>query len=215
MNNTNVDNLINILKDGNISIPKYIFFNYKKLSITDSEFIIIMYLISNGNNVLYNPKVIGSELNLKVIEVLEVINSLSEKLLLNIDIIKNSNGIMEERINLDNLYKKLSNVLIENINTSKVNDIKIFKKFESEFGRLLSPIEYELINGWLNNKFSEELILEALKEAVYNGVTNLRYIDKILFEWNKKGIKNKNDISIKNKKVPKKNIETIDFNWLE
>ena len=49
-------------------------------------------------------------------------------------------------------------------------------------------MEYEIINAWLLKGFSEELVLGALKEAVYNGVSSLRYIDKILFEWQKKAI---------------------------
>ena len=49
----------------------------------------------------------------------------------------------------------------------------------------LSPMEYEIIKAWLDNDMSEELIKEALKEATFNGVSNLRYIDKILYEWGK------------------------------
>ncbi len=41
-------------------------------------------------------------------------------------------------------------------------------------------MEYEIIGAWVEKGFKEQLILEALKEAVYNGVTSLRYIDKIL-----------------------------------
>ena len=56
-------------------------------------------------------------------------------------------------------------------------------------------MEYEIINAWLEKSYSEEMIIGALKEAVYNGVNNLRYIDKILYEWSKKGFKNMNDVS--------------------
>ena len=59
-------------------------------------------------------------------------------------------------------------------------------------------MEYEIIKGWISDKFSYEIIVKALKEAVYNQVTNLNYIDKILYDWNKKGIKNKEKNSIKN-----------------
>ena len=78
-------------------------------------------------------------------------------------------------------------------------------------------MEYEIISSWLENDYQEEIILLALKEAVYNGVTNLRYIDKILFEWNKKGIKTKEDVekeknNFKNKKIQKQ--ELFDYDWL-
>ena len=56
-------------------------------------------------------------------------------------------------------------------------------------------MDYEIINAWIDKGFSEELIIAALKEAVYNGATNLRYIDKVLYEWNRKGYKSINDIN--------------------
>ena len=47
--------IIELLKNINYQISKELLFNYKKLNITDSEFIIIIYLINQTNN-LYNPK---------------------------------------------------------------------------------------------------------------------------------------------------------------
>lgn len=67
----------------------------------------------------------------------------------------------------------------------------IFDIFEREFGRTLSPMEYEIIQSWCGGEFSQELIVLALKEATYNGAANLRYIDKILYEWKKKELKQK------------------------
>ena len=67
---------------------------------------------------------------------------------------------------------------------------------------------------------SEELIIEALKEATYNGVSNLRYIDKILYEWGKKGFKNKKDVENhlkrKNESENKEDKTLLfEYNWLE
>ena len=78
-------------------------------------------------------------------------------------------------------------------------------------------MEYEIINGWLTT-CSEEIIILALKEATYNGVSNFRYIDRIINEWNKKGIKTKEDVEknkkeFKNKKDNKKQ-ELFDYDWL-
>ena len=42
--------------------------------------------------------------------------------------------------------------------------------------------------------YGQELVVEALKEAVYNRANNLRYIETLLSEWNKKGYKSKVDI---------------------
>ena len=124
---------------------------------------------------------------------------------------KKTNGVIEEYISVDLFYNKISSLLFEK---KKDNDSKdIYSIFEQEFGRTLSPTECETISGWIKNNISEELIKEALKEAVLSGVNNLRYIDKILFEWNKKGYKNVSEI--KNKKQVDDYIEEIyDYDWI-
>ena len=93
---------------------------------------------------------------------------------------------------------------------------------EKEFGRTLSPTEYEIIKAWLDNNISEDIIKEALKEAVFNGVSNLRYIDKILYEWKKLGIETVEDVERNRKKhLEKKNdnknidMDIVDWNWFE
>ena len=94
----------------------------------------------------------------------------------------------------------------------------IFTTFESEFGRTLAPMEYEIINSWLDTGYDKELIISALKEAVFNGVFKLNYIDKILYEWNKKGIKTPKDIEkdkVKYSKKKEEKKELYDYNWLE
>lgn len=60
----------------------------------------------------------------------------------------------------------------------------LFTAFENEFARPLTPMECETITQWLDrDHHAEELILLALKEAVFAGVINFRYIDRILLEW--------------------------------
>ena len=78
-------------------------------------------------------------------------------------------------------------------------------------------MEYEIINAWLQHNYTEELIIGALKEAVYNGVKNFRYIDKILYEWNKKGFKTMNDVNnhLQRSDEKKEESELFDYNWLD
>ena len=88
----------------------------------------------------------------------------------------------------------------------------------------MSTVNYQIqgqnliINAWIDKGFSEELVIAALKEAVYNGANTLRYIDKVLYEWNRKGIKSPSDI---NKRLTEERepvmFETslMNFNWLD
>ncbi len=205
--------IIELLKSINYQISKELLFNYKKLNITDSELIVLIYLINQSNNT-YNPKQIGNDLKLDLNNVLELINSLCEKNIIKIEM-KKINNIRSEVINLDSLYEKIAFVLTE---VEEKNDSNLYGVFETEFGRTLSPMEFEIINGWVDNGYTEELIKLALKEATYNGVSNLRYIDKIIYEWSKKGIKTKEDVENNRKQFKNKNItqnkELFDYDWL-
>ena len=53
-------------------------------------------------------------------------------------------------------------------------------------------MECQIIKSWIYDNISHELIMEALKEAVYNGANSFRYIENILYDLRKKGYKNKN-----------------------
>lgn len=210
------DKLINFMKMGNITIPLYLIKNYKQLNIEAEEVIILSYLLDK--NSIFDCQKIGEDLNLDHNAVLKYINGLQEKGLLSICIEKNSKGIVEEYLSFEPFYNKLSLLVIDTTDKKETVKSNVYEIFEKELGRTLSPMEYEIIVGWLDSKYSEELIVEALKEAVYNGANNLRYIDKILFEWQKKGLKKISDVHkdrdkfVKNKNTP---IELPDYNWLE
>ena len=194
--------VIELIKNGTIIVPTLLLTNYKKLKITEKELILVIYLINNND---FDPERISNDLDLKIEDVLKLIDSLSKKDILKIK--ATTNKVYEEKVLLDELYNKLALLII---NEEEKNETTIYDKFEKEFGRTLSPMEYEIIGAWLDNNYEEEMIENALKEAIYNGVTNLRYIDKILSEWKRKGIKNK-----KNTKSAKEEVkEVFDYDWL-
>ncbi len=45
--------------------------------------------------------------------------------------------------------------------------------FEEQFGRRLTPMEFDSIKEWVQSGYSEEIILKALKEAVKSQVLTL------------------------------------------
>jgi len=213
------DKFISILKARDFSVPKVLLCNYSKLNLTEKELIILIFLINNPGKTIFNPKGISTSLNMNMTDVLEIINNLITKGCLEIKLEKNSNGITEEYINTDLIYHKLALFLIGNEDKKEeAKSTNIFDIFEQEFGRTLSPMEYEIINAWLESDYKEELIISALKEAIYNGVSSLRYIDKILYEWNRKGIKSVDDIrlnSLRRKREKEEKKEVFEYDWLE
>ena len=166
------------------------------LDITIKEFMLLLYFININNSL--DLKNIKDKIGLNDEDILNTYSSLLTKKLISVSLVK-TNGLSIEVINLDMFYDKL----IMNTKTEEVST-DIYSKFESEFGRVLSPIEYETINRWLSSGVKEELILSALKEAVVSGACNLRYIDKIIYSWTKKGkSEEKEDYQ-----------ELFDYDWL-
>ena len=202
--------LDNLKINKNITIPNYLIQNINKLDINLEEFILITYLINQGDNVVFDINKLSNDLNFESKKILELISSLNEKNYISIEMSK-KNGIIEEFISLELFYNKIISLLIENNKIEKDNDI--FYVFEREFGRTLSPTELSIIDSWHENNINDELIKEALKEAVLSGVHNMRYVDKILFEWSKKGYKNIEEIKRK-PKVKEEFEEIYDYDWL-
>ena len=217
--------LIDIFRQGHIVIPLFLLQHYKELKLEINEFIFLMYLYSLGNKFVFDPLKFSAELNLTTKDVMNYIGILSDKNFISVDVMKNEKGLMEEVVLLDNFYKKLSLITMDEVNqVSRSENSNIFEIVEKEFGRTLSPIEYEIIKAWLDNGMDEELIKEAIKEATYNGDSNLRYIDKILYEWGKNGIKTVSDVVDNRKKRAKAREketsdvdidEIVDWDWFD
>lgn len=161
----------------NYQINPYVLKGLKTLNVTIDEILILIYFM-NVKNVL-DLIDINEKLSLSEEEALNAYSSLLSKGIIEVKMEK-KDGKISESISLEGLYNKL---VLEQKEESSKSDI--YSKFEKEFGKTLSPIEYETINRWLENGIKEEIIESALKEAVINGVTNLRYIDKIIYDWTK------------------------------
>lgn len=202
-----------IIKKKDYVIKNFVFDIIKKLELSLNDSLLLIFFL-NQEKPLLDLTLIKETIRLSEIEIMESFSNLSQKKLIKTDVIK-VNDKIEEIINTDNVYKLAYLNITENLKVETTTDI--FSKFESEFGRTLSPMEYELINAWITTGINEELIIGALKEATYNGVNNLRYIDKIIYEWGKKGFKTMNDVNrhIKEKQEKEFIDDGFDYNWLE
>ena len=189
-----------------------------KLSL--NEFLVLVYFDNCFNSAL-DIDLIGSTLGLDEASVMEAFNGLMVKGLVNIESCKDLENRMQEVVTLCGVYDCICDDAFEVVQEEVKTDI--FKTFEQELGRTISSMELELINGWLSNGTSEELVLGALREAVYNGVTSFKYIDRIIYEWEKKGLKTMDDVSkhlmsrreskSSNESINKKEQEVADYDW--
>ena len=204
-----------VLEEKSLIINSFFLKSINKLNLELKEFLLLVYFI-NDNDKAFDVKKISETIKLSESDVLSSFNSLIKKKLIGVESKKNNNGKISEYIKLDYFY----NVLEEDAKIEKNEEKRdnIYSVFEKEFARPISSIEYEIIKAWLEKDFPEELILGALKEAVYNGVHNLRYIDKILYEWRKKGFKTMKEVNnhiTKRTKDKESKKELFDYNWLD
>lgn len=175
------------------------------IDITLEEFLLVLYFINISS--LLNTDDIKEKLGFDDEKIFNTFTSLINKKYIEM-VVTNNNGEVIEQIKLDPLYDRLA----LNKKTENVDSKDIYAMFESELGRTLSSFEYEMINKWIEKGVEEETIKNALKEAVLNNVRNFKYIDKIIYEWTKKGIKNK--IKDDNKKETHED-DILDFEWFD
>ena len=95
----------------------------------------------------------------------------------------------------------------------------IYTTVEKNFGRTLSPMEYEKINVWLED-YPEEVIEYAVRKSVLANKRNFSYVNGILRSWKSNGYKTLQEIK-DDDFSPYERIsqdtpnESFDFNWLE
>ncbi|MEE0699682.1 MAG: DnaD domain protein [Bacilli bacterium] len=203
-----------INNENHYTIPKYVLTYSKELGLDMNALILLVYFLNQKNKEIFDYKKIIDNLGFSEKELLDSISLLKDKRLLSIQMEKNELGILEEKIDVSSFYEIIFSKFLDEKKDEKDHG-DLFNNFEKEFGRTLSPMEYEIINNWIESGISNDLILAALKETVFNGVNNLRYVDKILYEWNKRGIKKASDlVSKERKKEEEKDTDCYEYDWL-
>ena len=184
----------------------------KSFKLDVNELLLLVYFINEDKPCL-DIKRIALITYMDDKDIMSAFSSLSTKGLIKLSVIKDS-GKITEIVDISNTYKAMVSDI--NIKIKKKTNDDVFSTFEKEFGRPLSPMEYEIIRAWIASGMSEELLIGALKEATFNDVRNLRYIDKILLEWANRGFKTMDEVNNHLKKRVKKEEkkELFDYDWL-
>lgn len=164
---------------------------YHEIGITNEEMLFFIHLISFQQDNIEFPSfsMLMKRMGMTRDEILSLINSLVDRQYLRIDSKKNEKNQQTEYYNLEFLYNRID-ALVKQEEAAKASqetedqEARVFQVLENEFGRPLSPIEYQEVADWLHkDKFPVDMILEAIKEAVLAQAYSLRYIDKVLMNW--------------------------------
>lgn len=193
------DKILNLMKSKSFNVPLYIYQKRSTFGLNLETFIMLMYLRSLGDKIPFNALKIAKELDMEVDKVMASIEELSLKNLIEIKTEKHEKGYLEDYLLLDGFYDALSRMFLNKEENKEA--VEIYAYIESAFGRPLSNKDYGTIKSWLASDISDQMIKKAVTEAMKNGKSQTAYIDRILYEWMKKG------------KVEEKE-EIFDYDWL-
>ncbi|WP_434291381.1 DnaD domain protein [Clostridium botulinum] len=123
----------------------------------------------------------------------EIINNKQKEINNKEEIISNSccsNREKESRYNTAATGEEVGEIESCRANFKNIRDV--IAVFENNIHRM-APIERKKIIGW-SNKFSYDVIVMAIEEAIFNNIKNIGYIEKILDTWFSKGLTSIEDI---------------------
>jgi DNA replication protein len=206
---------------GSVTIPVILLNYYKDLNITEVDLVLLLHLIRKTQveqDYFPSSEDLAKDMTIDPLAIKSIIASLIEKGLLSIESkFDETSGEWLDSYSMYGLFEKIAELWVFKKTNEEVNEHKeetiikevlsqLYKTFEKEFGRLLSPMEVSQIAEWYEgDKYSPELIYEALKRAVLRNVLNFKYIDSILRDWSRNNIKNVKQVEMYDKKFQIKN----------
>ncbi|MEJ6400611.1 DnaD domain-containing protein [Nicoliella lavandulae] len=221
-----------LIRDGSTNLPNYLLANYTKIGMDANELLIYLQFKRFFDRGIAAPDIetIAEATGFDQQSFYQILHQLIQKKLMTIQTKKDRQGKDFDQYDFQLMYDKLAELcsnedangsgddyaqmtttMPDQANLTTNNDRKhVFESIEREFGRELSPIELETISQWLDTDgYRPDMIELALRESVLNQVYNLKYIDRILLNWEKKNIKTPNDVEkeidrYENSRTPKR-----------
>lgn len=203
---------VELISGGGLWLPRILLQNYAKLGISNQEMMLLIHLLSlsQSENSSVPIREIAGYMDLSFEELTGLLETLSAKGFICGDL---AEICIDENIFLrQSLFSELFEQTLELWGCEQARQFEqeksissrqeaeapglskavsgLYRCFEKEFGRPLSPMESTQIMEWyFGDQYTFELILEALKRAVLRGVVNFKYIDSILRGWSRNNIK--------------------------
>ena len=216
---------------GSTSVPNALLQNYRKLQLTADECLLIAWLMQRHpeESFVLNIRETCQQFGVDERQLFSIIQHLMDRQVLEIKQREAQDGKKVDYYSFKPLLRQLEVLFKQNsfsVEKMSRKDINVLSLIEQEFNRQLSGFEIEMISGWIHNdKYPQELIVAALKEAVLNQAHNVKYIDRILLAWKNKGIQSAQQLAAsetrsKNAQVDVKPNETASqsvplVNWVK
>jgi len=189
--------------------------HYKKIALDENELAVVLVIdhLLEQKNKFITADLLSLRMNLSTEAIDKILVRLINRGLLEYET-TNKNIKTSLKPLRKKLYKEFQLALAKeqelNDSTTRNAMLKnIYEVFEKELSRPLSPLEFSIINEWINFGYSDEMIINALKEAVSKNKKSLRSIDKILLAWQTRDDMEKEGYSAVSEKWNKDIEETI------
>ncbi|QXE00247.1 DnaD domain-containing protein [Terribacillus sp. DMT04] len=177
-----------------ISFPGILMERYTTLGLNETEMMVILHIcfFQQQGTMFPTTDELAARVTLSERDVALILRKLVQRNMIQIDDVQDS-AVRSQAYSLNGLWNLVFQETVypePEKNTDKEEEAAIFILFEQEFGRPLSPFEIETVTLWLDEDMQPpSLIKAALREAVLMSKLNFRYIDRILREWKRKGVR--------------------------
>ena len=216
---------------GSTSVPNALLQNYRKLQLTADECFLIAWLMQRHpeESFVIDVRATCIQFGIDERQLFSIIQHLMDRQVLEIKQREAKDGKKVDYYSFKPLLRQLEVLFKQSsfsVEKMSQKDVNVLALIEQEFNRQLSGFEIEMISGWIHkDKYPQELIVAALKEAILNQAHNVKYIDRILLAWKNKGIKSAQQLAAsetrtKNAQVEVKPNETANqsvplVNWVK
>ena len=181
-------------KTGNLVLPTELLFHFHEIFDNSDDFLVwqFFYLQNTTSLEEISPVQIAESIGKSVAEVNRSMSNLTEKGLLQYKTIA-LNGEIEAVFDALPALERLDEIVENHSSVAQAISQNVLKDlvetFQQELGRLLTPFEIEDLTKTIqDDKINPELVTAALREAVFNGKANWKYIQAILRNWRREGI---------------------------
>ena len=169
---------------------KYILLDsYKRLKISEDELITILmidHLVNDGNGFI-TADMLALKMNFDVNKIDNILAELMKKHFIDFEI-KNGQSVttldpLKEKLYSEfDYYRKKEKEEKSSAETKKQLG-NVFDTFQKLLKRSLSPVEISKIREWISFGYSDEMIINALKDAMNKGSKSLKTVDRILLSY--------------------------------
>lgn len=173
---------------------------YKKLGISENELAVLLMVdhLKEQKNTFVTPDLLSMKMNISLKELDKIFAKLVKDGLLTFETGK------KIKVSLKPLKKKLYDAF--QLSLAKEHEIavseeksssvkRIIEVYEKELGRSLSPLEQSLISDWIEQRFTADEIINALKDCLLKGKKTLRSVDRVLLTWRAQSDLDKNGVT--------------------